>query len=77
MQSVCAFLVQRSDCEAFAPCASKDPDYATGVIKAAAAGVQLIALMCEPKPDGTIKFVREIPVEVEWKVQKSTGYELR
>jgi DNA-binding sugar fermentation-stimulating protein len=75
MQSLCAFLVQRCDCAAFAPCASKDPAYASAVIKAAAAGVQLVALMCEPKPDGSIHFVREIPVELDWEVQKSTGDE--
>jgi hypothetical protein len=30
-------------------------------------GVQLVALMFEPKPDGTIHFVREIPVEANWR----------
>lgn len=50
----------------------KDPDYAKGVMEAAAAGVQLVALMCEPRPDGSIHFVREIPVEADWKPESSS-----
>ena len=41
-------------------------------MEAAANGVQLVALMCEPKPHGTIHFVREIPVEVNWKPGSSS-----
>ena len=72
MQSVCAFVVQRCDCEAFAPCFEKDPEYWRGVLEAEANGVKLVALLCEPKPDGTIHFVREIPVEASWKSGSSS-----
>lgn len=41
------FLVQRSDCEAFAPCHEKDPVYGKLVIEAAAAGVTIVAVDVE------------------------------
>ena len=72
IQGACVFVVQRCDCEAFAPCFEKDPEYSRGVMEAAANGVQLVALMCEPKPHGTIHLVREIPVEVNWKPGSSS-----
>lgn len=37
------FIVQRSDCVAFAPCKEKDPEYASLVAEAALAGVKLLA----------------------------------
>ncbi|NJR42264.1 MAG: DNA/RNA nuclease SfsA [Akkermansiaceae bacterium] len=46
MQSVCAFVVQRCDCDAFAPCVDKDPEYARGVVEAAANGVLALGCNC-------------------------------
>lgn len=72
MQSVCVFVVQRCDCEAFAPCFEKDAEYARGLMEAEANGVQLVALMCEPRADGTIHFISEIPVVTSWKPENSS-----
>lgn len=47
-EAVMLFVVQRGDCEAFAPCVEKDPVYA-GLVKHAVekGGVQAVAVVCD------------------------------
>ena len=63
---VLIFCVQRNDCQSFAPCQVKDPQYASLVQQAAAAGVQLIALRFELAVDtagkGTIRYQGSLPI---------------
>ena len=52
--------------QSFAPCQAKDPQYASLVQQAAAAGVQMIALRSELAVDaageGTIQFQGSLPI---------------
>ena len=41
------FVIQRTDCDAFAACADLDPAYARGLTEAAAHGVEVLAYACE------------------------------
>jgi sugar fermentation stimulation protein A len=67
MQACCLYVVQRDDCDGFAPCQEKDPAYAQCVIDAAASGVQMIAVMCTLCPDkGEIRLLHELPVHTQW-----------
>lgn len=66
LQAACMFIVQRSDCDAFAPCHAKDPEYGRLVQTAAEKGVIMIAVSVELKPDGTVNFLRELPIHLEW-----------
>lgn len=67
VQAACVFLIQRADCEAFAPCHAKDPVYARAVCRAHAAGVSLIPLLCEVDPDaGEIRYLRPVPCIVDY-----------
>jgi sugar fermentation stimulation protein A len=40
------YLIQRGDCDVFAPCHAKDPVYGRLVLEAAAAGVQILPMCC-------------------------------
>ena len=46
-RAVMLFVIQRTDCDAFAACAELDPAYAKGLDAAAAAGVEVLAYACE------------------------------
>ena len=62
------FLIQRNDCDIFAPCYEKDPTYATMVAEAAEAGVKIIALACELDSEGGRVIYRGvIPVQLDYK----------
>ncbi|KAG1666315.1 hypothetical protein FOA52_004797 [Chlamydomonas sp. UWO 241] len=50
--ALCVFLIQRGDCDRFAPDWLRDPTYAQLLGEAAAAGVVCVALRCELTPDG-------------------------
>ncbi|MBU1376449.1 MAG: DNA/RNA nuclease SfsA [Alphaproteobacteria bacterium] len=45
-RSVMLFVIQRTDCDAFAACAELDPAYAKGLTEAAARGVEVLAYRC-------------------------------
>jgi DNA-binding sugar fermentation-stimulating protein len=67
MQVACIFLIQRGDCDAFAPCHAKDPAYAQAVRAAHTAGVALIPLLCEADPlAGEICFLSAVPCDLEY-----------
>jgi sugar fermentation stimulation protein A len=51
-RAVMLFVVQRSDCDAFAACADLDPAYAAGLSRAAANGVEVLAYACDLSPEG-------------------------
>jgi len=46
-RAVQLFVIQRTDCDAFAACADLDPVYAAGLDAAAAAGVEVLAYACD------------------------------
>lgn len=60
------FIVQRSDCDAFAPCHAKDPEYGRLVQAAADEGVQVIAVALELSPEGGVTYARELPLDLGW-----------
>jgi sugar fermentation stimulation protein A len=49
-RAVMLFVIQRTDCDAFAACAELDPTYAKGLAQAATAGVEVLAYRCEITP---------------------------
>jgi sugar fermentation stimulation protein A len=49
-RAVMLFVVQRTDCDAFAACHDLDPAYARGLTEAAARGVEVLAYACEISP---------------------------
>ena len=46
-RAVMLFVIQRSDCDAFAACHDLDPAYAAGLTEAAAAGVEVLVRACQ------------------------------
>jgi DNA-binding sugar fermentation-stimulating protein len=61
--AVCLFVLQRDDCACFAPAAHIDPAYAAAVQAAHAAGVQMLAVVCEQDASaGAIWFRGCVPV---------------
>lgn len=53
-RAVMLFVVQRTDCDAFAACHDLDPAYAHGLQAAAAAGVEVLAYACGVSPDAVV-----------------------
>jgi sugar fermentation stimulation protein A len=51
-RAVMLFLVQRGDCVRFRPADSIDPVYASTLVEAAAAGVELLCYACDVGPEG-------------------------
>ena len=49
-RAVMLFVIQRTDCDAFAACHELDPAYAKGLTEAAARGVEVLAYACEISP---------------------------
>ena len=54
------FVVQRTDCDAFAACADLDPAYAAGLNVAAARGVEVLVYGCDITTD-EIRITRPLP----------------
>ena len=50
-RAVALFVVQRTDCDAFAACADLDPDFAHGLEAAADAGVEVLVYACDISPE--------------------------
>lgn len=50
-RAVMLFVIQRTDCDAFAACADLDPAYARGLTEAAALGVEILAYRCAITPE--------------------------
>jgi sugar fermentation stimulation protein A len=59
-RAVQLFVVQRTDCDAFAACADLDPVYAAGLLAAADAGVEVLVYACDLGIED-IRIVRRIP----------------
>lgn len=59
-RAVALFVVQRTDCDAFAACPDFDPAFARGLDQAAATGVEVLACACEISTCG-IRIVRQVP----------------
>ena len=59
-RAVQLFIVQRTDCQAFAACADLDPVYASGLTAAAEAGVEVLVYACDIAV-GEIAVSRRIP----------------
>ena len=63
MRAVMLYIVQRSDVEIFAPAEEIDPNYASTLREAVAAGVELIAMQATVTPD-KIELSKKLPVEL-------------
>ncbi|HEY2357847.1 MAG TPA: DNA/RNA nuclease SfsA [Phenylobacterium sp.] len=59
-RAVMLFVVQRTDCDAFAACHDLDPAYASGLIEAAACGVEVLIRACEISPQ-SVRIAHAIP----------------
>jgi sugar fermentation stimulation protein A len=59
-RAVQLFVIQRTDCEAFAACADLDPAYASGLERAAKAGVEVLCYACDISPS-EIRIARRLP----------------
>ena len=59
-RAVMLFVVQRTDCDAFAACAELDPAYAAGLDLAAAHGVEVLCYDCQISPEA-IRLSRRLP----------------
>lgn len=59
-RAVMLFVIQRTDCDAFAACADLDPAYAKGLTEAAAAGVEVLARACEISPQ-SVRLAGTVP----------------
>ena len=53
-RAVMLFVIQRTDCDAFAACADLDPAYAAGLTAAAEAGVEVLAYACAISPERVV-----------------------
>ena len=59
-RAVMLFVIQRTDCDAFAACADLDPKYAAGLLDAAAAGVEVLCYDCDISPSA-VRLARPVP----------------
>jgi sugar fermentation stimulation protein A len=59
-RAVQLFVIQRTDCDAFAACADLDPAYAAGLDVAARAGVEVLCYGCDIGLN-TIRITRRLP----------------
>jgi sugar fermentation stimulation protein A len=59
-RAVVLFVVQRTDCEAFAACHELDPAFGRGLDQAADAGVEILVYACDLSTAG-VRIVRPIP----------------
>ena len=51
-RAVALFVVQRTDCDRFAPAEDLDPAFARALREALAAGVEVLVYRCDVAPDG-------------------------
>ena len=58
-RAVMLFVIQRTNCDAFAACHDLDPAYAKGLTAAADAGVEVLAYACDVAVGG-VKIARRI-----------------
>ena len=59
-RAVMLFVIQRTDCDAFAACHDLDPAYAAGLTDAAGAGVEVLARRCDISTDG-VRITADVP----------------
>jgi sugar fermentation stimulation protein A len=59
-RAVQLFVIQRTDCDAFAACADLDPAYARGLESAAAAGVEVLCYACDIS-ETEVRIARRLP----------------
>jgi sugar fermentation stimulation protein A len=59
-RAVMLYVIQRTDCDAFETAADLDPAYATGLIAAAAAGVEVLCYDCDLSSE-EIRIARPVP----------------
>jgi sugar fermentation stimulation protein A len=59
-RAVALFVVQRTDCERFAPAADCDPAFAKALAETAAQGVEVLVYACEITPKA-VRIARRIP----------------
>jgi len=59
-RAVQLFVIQRTDCDAFAACADLDPVYAAGLAAASKGGVEVLCYGCDISPS-EVRIARRIP----------------
>ena len=59
-RAVMLFVIQRTDCDAFAACSDLDPAYAVGLEEAAARGVEVLCYDCDINPTAVL-IARKVP----------------
>ena len=59
-RAVQLFVIQRTDCDRFAACADLDPVYASGLLAAAHAGVEVLCYACDISVNN-IRLARRLP----------------
>ena len=64
LRAVQFYLVQRMDCDAFAPAWAVDPAYAGALVNARSRGVEIVAFEAQISP-ASIALIRELPVVLE------------
>jgi len=60
-RAVVLFVVQRTDCDAFAACADLDPAFGKGLDEVMAAGVEVLCYACDVQPTG-VRITHRIPL---------------
>lgn len=60
-RAMALFVVQRTDCDAFAPAADLDPAFAAALREAVRAGVEVAAYACDVAPEG-VRIARPLAV---------------
>ena len=60
-RAVALFVVQRTDCDAFAPAHDLDPAFARAFEEARVGGVEMSAYACDVRPEG-VAIVRRLPI---------------
>jgi sugar fermentation stimulation protein A len=74
------FLVQRDDCQAFAPSIVHDPAFAALCALAAKSGIQLLGYACALEPDedtrsGRVRLLHALPLQQQQQQQPKDGEE--
>ncbi|KAK9811449.1 hypothetical protein WJX72_004075 [[Myrmecia] bisecta] len=73
-EAAVVFLIQRDDCDVFAPAHAIDPKYGQLLLQAAAAGVKVVALRCRMDPNagtGQVQYLGPAKVELEYGLSKA------
>jgi sugar fermentation stimulation protein A len=61
-RAVVLFVIQRTDCDAFAACADLDPAFARGLDEAMAGGVEVLCYACDVQATG-VRVARRVPMK--------------